>query len=119
MSKVLELVQLLDREGLLPHGISVTEAIKVAERIEGLYVGVTPESWANAHMDGDRVERKIHFIKDIRLATGCGLLEAKNAAEAAIQDFNLKALKAKLESPDPWAGTTSYDEYYDSQEPPF
>lgn len=120
MSKTLEILELIKNRGDLDF---LEDALRFTAAIEALYHVETPESWALANVDQYRADRKITFIKDIRAAVpNTGLLEAKMAAEAAIQEFSLQALKDKLSNPvaqryDGWGNPVM--DPWDNEEPPF
>jgi hypothetical protein len=57
----------------------------------------TPEEWARKLFDPEvHRDRKILFIKDVRAAANCGLVDAKNAVEDVLQDDALVRLRFKL-----------------------
>lgn len=110
MTKIKEVLETLSD---LAPAMPLSEALRVAEKIEAIYTPLTPESWAKANVSKFYSEHKIQFIKDIRAAVpGTSLVDAKNAAEDAISDWSLARLREKLLSPHPVddynSATTAY-----------
>ena len=51
--------------------------------------------------DNELATRKIMWIKEVRALTSCGLKEAKDAVEGALQQHSIAALRDKLMGVDP------------------
>jgi hypothetical protein len=90
----------------------LADAMEIANKIEVVYTPLTPESWAAANVNDYRADHKIQFIKDIRGAVpGTSLVDSKNAAEAAITQYSLDKLRAKLLGHPVDAYTSATDSY--------
>jgi ribosomal protein L7/L12 len=91
-------VFLADRFSL---AVPTSDLIEAADAIVAAFATpATPEEWAKKLFDPSvHRDRKILFIKDVRAASNCGLVDAKNAVEAVLSDDALAQLREKLTTP--------------------
>jgi ribosomal protein L7/L12 len=86
----------------MPHvSWTVDDLIRVSDALV-LATGTpsTPEEWArNVFTPSVHRDRKILFIKDVRAAANCGLVDAKNAVETVLSEDALAQLREKLTTP--------------------
>jgi hypothetical protein len=91
-------VFLADRFSL---AVPTSDLIEAADAMVAAFATpATPEEWAKKLFDPSvHRDRKILFIKDVRAAANCGLVDAKNAVEAVLQEDSLDRLRDSLLNP--------------------